>query len=135
MESVQPTEFKYCARCEKDLPIDSFGVQRNLPSGRNYYCKECNRLRTRRAREKQRASTQKRKPCVISPAAKIRKRTKKKVCAAIREGYGTRRQLKRRTRLDWDSLGDALAVLKYDEGIITSRVIGGEAVFLLKQTA
>jgi len=127
IEVPQDVALKFCPRCETPKPIDSFGIQRNLPSGRNYYCKECNRLKTQRAREKLRASGYKRKPCVVSP--------KVKVCEAIRAGYRTRRALRHHTKLDWDSLVDTIAVLQFDDEVITSRFINGDAVFLLKQTA
>src|SRR5260370_10733205 len=41
---------QYCPSCNKDLSISAFGLANYRKSGRNLYCKECNRLRTKTAR-------------------------------------------------------------------------------------
>jgi hypothetical protein len=58
-----------------------------------------------------------------------------RVRAAIQDGYHTREAIRQATKLNWDQVTDALAILKYDERRIVSEVVHGEPIFLLRKSA
>lgn len=133
---------KTCGRCESDLPVSAFGVDRSRADGLTLYCRECNRIKTieHRAGKREWVAHQKylkakallieqgviaaddwaisvpRRPMVLS-----RKRKEKVNCQvlkAIRQGARTQEEILGRTKLDEDEIADAIARLMLDQRAI-----------------
>ena len=47
-----PEGFKKCCYCHEVLPVDSFNKDRRSPDGFTWTCKECNKIRAKKYRER-----------------------------------------------------------------------------------
>ena len=99
---------KICKRCERDLPLSEYGVDRARKDGLNLYCKSC-------IRDKKRIQTAKRKEYVLSTG--IEAKPSDRVKNAIARGITDRAQIKQALGIGWDRLSDSIAEL-YDAGEI-----------------
>lgn len=127
---------KTCGTCKSELSIDAFGVNRANSDGRNIYCKDC--VRTTRAAARARLIEFKRrndhllppKPPVIAVGTPLTR-----VRAAIKLGAHTREEIKKETKLGWDELCDALAILNCDHRSIRCERVNGDARFYAVKVA
>lgn len=132
---------KYCPKCDKDLPIDSFGVCKSRSDGRNGYCRVCivatvkafrQRKREMKAAIKERQRIMEaleRKPSVTSPYVPLSALAK--VRNAVRDGCMTRDEIRARTKLQWDHLCEALAELTFQQGVLRIERVGSKREFHL----
>ena len=104
-----------CKRPGQQLRLSEFPRDRRADDQRYLYCKECSRRRSRAQRERDGAREYRRrelgidrKPMILSSMAFS------KVYDAVNNGCRTREEIKRETKLDWDSIGDALVELVWD---------------------
>jgi hypothetical protein len=114
---------KHCPRCDEDLPLSEFGVDRSRKDGLNLYCRFHARERARNYHARHRV---KRKPCKpVSGLWRTGLSPKEKVLLAIKRGARTQTEIRRATRLYVDDLTDALADLyvedKLDRGALRQR--------------
>lgn len=105
----------YCSRAGRKLSPSEFPRDRRADDGRYVYCLECSRRRSRELRAKRGAREYRRvelgierKPMVLSGIAFS------KVYDAVNNGCRTREAIRRETKLDWDSIGEALTELIFD---------------------
>lgn len=107
-----------CPRCESHLPESEFGVCRSRATGRNLYDKKCVREQMAARRAKQQRAKRKpnrtARPIWMMPKAD-------RVCTAFQRGITDRVELRRVTRLTWDELTDAIAVLNDQKTIRWNR--------------
>jgi hypothetical protein len=133
------SERKRCLRCKQRKSIDCFGICRSRDDGRNGYCKPCVLVMVHAHRERKREMKRlveltlaqrppERKPLRVSVPPEM------KVQNAIREGFTTRDEIKQRTGLKWDQLGDILLNLTYESNtlrIVRSRE--GKRIFQFRE--
>ena len=116
-----------CERAGKSLDVSQFPRNTRARDGLHSYCRQCTRRRTNEARARSRVVKKiqkaavpiERKPMVIAEAVEN----------AITHGARTREQIASTTKLPMDDVCDALAVLKYDHGVIRFARVKGEACF------
>lgn len=107
-----------CKNIGSLLPLTDFPRDRSKEDQRYIYCRECCRRRERERRAAKGARQYQklqRKPDVIanSPFALSL------VYDAIQKGYRTREEIQRHTKLDYDSIGDALTELCFEaKGVV-----------------
>lgn len=142
-EEVSKVEEKRCPRCTKDLPIGEFGVNRQKASGRNVYCKRCNRFKTNTSREAKREregrvkGARKRRVAPVIPKTRVEKpitpvlRDIEMVKAALCGGPLTQTQIASQTTLTIDKIGEALAELMLERGEVVRRKDGDQNVYSL----
>jgi hypothetical protein len=105
-----------CTRPGQQLSLSEFPRDRRADDQRYVYCKECCRRRSRDlrasrgAREYQKRDLGiERKPMVLSPSMAF-----SLVYDAVNSGCRTREAIQRETKLDYDSIGEALTELIFD---------------------
>ena len=105
-----------CERAGRMLRLSEFPRCRRNDDGRYIYCLDCCRRRSRAlraargARENRRRELGiERKPNVMSPGIAF-----SKVYDAVNRGCKTREEIRRETKLDYDSIGEALCELVFD---------------------
>jgi SOS-response transcriptional repressor LexA len=137
LEITDPPWSMHCPACNKDLPVEKFGLCSARKSGRNLYCKSCIRKTVGAGRDRVRAMKANRKVAqamldsverkaeVMSPMIGT---AVSRVRQAVFAGCYTREEIKEATKLPMDSICDALAVLNCDRVIRFQRV-EGEARF------
>lgn len=115
---------KHCPRCDRVLETSEFGVCRARKGGLNLYCRRCIRekIAIQRAVTKEYRAKIKRRPmrkqCEKSmPIYLLAITDFEKVKLAFARGITDRSEMRRATRLYWDDLTDAIAVLN-DQGQI-----------------
>lgn len=119
---VQDTSaLRICPACTLEKIVDDFGICRSRPDGRNLYCKACNRAKVTAARQVLRERKQERKAAradvvVVQPPITKAQLTKEQEIArlvyyAIEAGAHTRREIRSRTGLNLERVGDGLADL------------------------
>ena len=125
---------KFCPHCRNNLPIANFGECKARPDGLNCYCKQCaldkvhvfrQRVRAMKAAQKEQKKlieALERKQAVPSLA---------KVRNAVKAGCATRDEIQATTQLDWDQLGDALAELTFERGVLRIERVGSKRKFRL----
>lgn len=109
-----------CRRAGKRLALDQFPRNRTMKDGRFSYCLECASRKTKEYRLRLRAKKAaqphaERKKMII---AKPRFIALSKVYNAIAEGARTRKEIKAKTELNYDLIGDALCELLWARGIV-----------------
>lgn len=136
---------KYCPKCEKDLPIDSFGICKSRSDGRNGYCRVCIVATVRAFRQRKREmkaairghkrmiEALERKQFVKSPYVPLSALAKVK--NAVRDGCMTRDEIRARTRLQWDNLCEALAELTFQQGVLRIVREGSKRKFQITERA
>lgn len=141
-------QLKHCPLCNDDLPIDEFGISRARRDGRNLYCKPCIRAKVTIARRnlKEYKATRKRvvkekywaqlnagptvAPVVVrSPKKKLEQSPVERIRELIRKKPRTQRELKSKTKLDKEVIGEVLATLLLWNHEIRSVWIGDERVY------
>lgn len=120
-----------CTRAGQRLRLTEFPRDRRADDGRYVYCKVCCVRRSRELRAAKGAREYRRrelgierKPMVLSPNFTAFS----KVYDAINKGCRTRESIRRETKLDWDSIGDALTELIWDCKAV--RIQGRELVLV-----
>lgn len=111
---------KYCPYLDHYLPESEFGICRDRRDGLNLYCRSCIRekVRLHRARKREYRARVKRKPCKpAQPVWRLKLEAKDAVRTAMSRGAKTQDEIKRMTRLDWDTLTDYLAEF-YDQNLL-----------------
>src|ERR1051326_8040214 len=105
-----------CNRRGQMLRLGEFPICRRNDDGRYIYCLECCRRRSRELRAAKGAREYRRrelgidrKPMVLSPGIAF-----SKVYDAVNNGCRTREEIRRETKLDWDSIGEALVELVWE---------------------
>jgi hypothetical protein len=134
-------DLKHCPICDKDLPVSEFGICRARKNGRNLYCKACicEKVKIQRAGLKEMSAKRKaaqllnglitRKPSVlakITPADKV--------LNAVSSGARTQDEIRWKTRLDKDVIGDALAELILDLGKVVSISVGERRYYFTRES-
>jgi len=125
---------KLCLRSGKELDLSQFPKNRNNPDKRCIYCSECSSRRTReyrdRRREKRKAEQLARPEVKVEPKPKVL--PEDMVIEAIAHGERTRDGIQRTTELDYDKLGDTLALMTFEEKILRiERLPGGRREFVI----
>ena len=102
-----------CNRSGQLLSLSEFPRDRRSKDGRYMYCLVCSRRRSRAQREREGAREYRkrelgidRKPMVLSSNIIAFN----KVYDAVNNGCRTREEIRRETKLDYDEIGDALAL-------------------------
>lgn len=144
---------KVCPLCPKEVgpqPIDNFGLCRSRRDGRNLYCSVHARQQVYAYRQRLRERKQQtvrvraevdhlsliepeRKPLVLWTAKPLT--PVERVLEAIKRNKHTRVEIKNETKLHWDSVCDALAILNCEQGVIRFERRNGDAYFFLKKIA
>lgn len=142
METVQS---KHCPICIKDLPVDAFGLCRARRDGRNLYCKACIRDKVtaqRRALKEYKAIRKQYQPRLIecydeefsAPAQPLSKLSPvERVKEAIRNGARTQQDVQQDTKLDKDSIGDAIANLLLWTKEIRRQIVGKTRMYFINE--
>lgn len=129
---MKRTRTKFCPKCQKDLQIDCFGVCKSRKDGRNCYCKVCI-VETvhafRQHNHKAIAAIKERKR--IEEEIERKKSLLAKVRDAVKAGCETRSEIHAWTKLEWDQLGEALAELTFERGVLRIERVGKTRKFRL----
>jgi hypothetical protein len=134
---------KHCPICNNDLPVDSFGICRARPSGRNLYCKDCIREKVRASRRKLKEYKATRQrvlkqqywgeltpvPAPVLKPGKLRQSPVERIRELIRERPRTQRELRSKTKLHKDEIGEALATLLLWNHEIKSELVGDDRIY------
>lgn len=119
-----------CPRCTKDLDVNEFGICRARRSGRNLYCKSCNRDAVYAQREARRQMKIMRDLALRRDQAKPMRLfnfpPELRVLRAIKSGAKTQAQIARQAKLFPDDLGLVLVKLIVEQGKVASRVNAAE---------
>lgn len=126
MNSEPDSGSKRCPRCNEDLPIGEFGISRTRKSGRNIYCKRCNREKTNESRadtrEMRARQSAARGKGGIPPAPQSDETTidpllpdAEMVLTALGRGPMTQKEIVKAAKLTADKVGEALAELMLDK--------------------
>lgn len=137
---------KTCPRCERELPLSAFGVQRSREDGRNFYCRRCVNLmsKTRRQETKDRAIDCGRQRTLalrdrVFEAIRNGARTQTEIAIAVEDfGYKLKKALQSdriRSRLLNDQCGMSLtkSELEHQKWLLTDAIGEALALLLLKR--
>jgi hypothetical protein len=121
-----------CKRAGQKLSLNEFPRDRRAVDQRYVYCKSCCRRRSRELRAARGAREYRRrelgierKPMVLSPSMAF-----SQVYEAVNKGCRTREAIRRETKLDYDSIGEALLELWEVKGLRIERLSSGKRVWL-----
>jgi hypothetical protein len=121
-----------CKRIGQKLGLSEFPRDRRADDQRYVYCKECCRRRSRELRAQKGAREYRRrelgierKLMVLSPSMAF-----SQVYDAVNNGCRTREAIRRETKLDYDSIGEALLELWEVKGLRIERLSSGKRVWL-----
>jgi hypothetical protein len=122
-----------CTRPGQKLSLNEFPRDRRSDSGRYGYCKDCCRRRSRELRAARGAREYRRrelgierKPLVLSPSMAF-----SQVYEAVNKGCRTREEIKWVTKLDYDSIGEALLELWEIKGLRIERLSSGKRLWVV----
>jgi hypothetical protein len=114
-----------CPRCNRDdLTEEDFGVCRARPSGRNLYCRSCNRASVYALRKtlRERKVIQAMARQNAHPIRIFNFPPELKVLSAIKSGAKTQDEIARQSKLPFDELGLVLVKLIIEERKVVTRV-------------
>lgn len=124
-----------CGECLEPLPLSDFGIVRARPSGRNLYCKSCIRAKVKASRQSVKAFVKRKGPVVSGRMQSAHQTASQRIARAIFNGYHSRLEIKRATRMGWDELTEELATLTLERNVLTTRVVEGERRFFFRGAA
>lgn len=144
---MSDVETKHCPVCAKDLPIDRFGICRARRDGRNLYCKLCISAKVtaqRRALKEYKAIRKQYRPKEMeyyeegfSTKPQVRPLSKlspvERVKEAIQNGARTQTAIAYQTKLDKDSIGDAIANLLLWTKEIRTQIVGDARMYFINE--
>lgn len=126
---------KNCKRLDQKLRPSQFPRNRQLSDGRGIYCRECSSRRTQEYRERRREILKAQKiakPVVIKVERKPNVLAEDKVRQAIARGAKTIELIQRRTKLNYDKLGEVLAAMTFDSKTLRiQRLPDGKREFVI----
>jgi hypothetical protein len=138
-------DLKYCPICTKDLPVSEFGMCRAWKDGRNLYCRTCINAKVTASRRALKAYKEARKKYIaqqveifetedfsVVPVSKLS--PSDRVRLAIERGSRTQREIALETKLDKDSIGDAIAHLLLWTHEIETKSDGDNRYYFIRET-
>lgn len=127
-------ELRECPRClvlgrvPSFKPVSDFGICRSRRDGRNPYCRQCIREKTTASRQAARDLRERYRNCDGHALT-----ANERVLGAIRDGSQSLQQIRKRTRMGDDEIGEALANLMLWTREVSSRVVGETRIYFVKQ--
>src|ERR1051326_915091 len=135
---------KHCPICTKDLLVSEFGVCRARKDGKNLYCRTCINAKVTASRRALKTYKEARKKYIaqqveifetevsaVFPLSKLS--PVDRVRLAIERGSRTQREIAQETKLDKDSIGDAIAHLLLWTHEIETRSDGDNRYYFIRR--
>jgi hypothetical protein len=145
---MNPPNLKHCPICDNDLPVSEFGICRARKDGRNLYCKEDIRKKVAQSRigKKNWRQVQKAKQVklleqlrdpqfdeklLVLPLSRLS--PVERVKEAIHNGARTQREIQQETKLDKDTICDAIAHLLLWTNEIETKSDGDNRYYFIRK--
>src|ERR1043165_2919954 len=105
-----------CRRSGQRLSLSEFPRDQRSDDGRYIYCSECSRRKSRELRARRGAQERRKRDLGIDRIQMVLsdEMAFTKVYDAVNSGCRTREQIRKETKLDYDSIGEALVELVFD---------------------